>query len=403
MMKHAFWLAAVLGTVGLYGCSVLVSIPSSDLETGGGGNTPGGGATASGGVASEGGTSNAGDTSLTGGSQANGGTAATGGITSTDGTAAAGGTTSAGDAGVTGGDAGTGDSGVPPPEKMFFGNIPTSTNDVIRDDFATYWQQIVPENVGKWGLVQPNSQDQFDWTALDAMYKYANDHNLIFKQHNFFCGNQQPDWVNEANAAAAGEKWVKTFCERYPKTKLIDVVNEPSHDANTPRYINGMGGLGTTGYDWVITAYQWARKYCPNAILIVNDYNIIEYDKDHNTFMTMMQALLAAGAPIDAIGAEGHDVYLKTTDRVRLRINDLATLGLPVYITEYDINLADDTQQLNTMKDQIQMFWDDPNVKGFTYWGYIVGQTWRTNAGLVNSDGSFRPAMTWLQEFIHSR
>jgi endo-1,4-beta-xylanase len=401
MMKHAFWLAAVLGTVSLCGCSVLVSIPSSDLQTGGGGNTPGGGATASGGVASEGGTSNAGDATLTGGAQSTGGTAAAGGITSTDGTAAAGGITSAGDAGVTGADAGTGDAGVTPVK--FIGNIPSSNGDVVRDGFANYWNQIVPENVGKWGLVQSNSKDQFDWSALDALYKYANDHNLIFKQHNFFCGNQQPDWVTEANVAEAGEAWVKAFCQRYPKTKLIDVVNEPSH--YTPKYINGMGGSGTSGYDWVVTAYKWARKYCPNAELIINDYNILEYDNHHSKFMTMMQALLAAGAPIDAIGAEGHDTYLKNTDRVKLRLDDLTTTGLPVYITEYDINLADDTQQLNSMMEQIQMFWDDPNVKGITYWGYAIDSNyklWRDNTYLVNLDGTFRPAMTWLQEFIHS-
>jgi endo-1,4-beta-xylanase len=422
MIKHAFRLTAVFGAVGLCGCSVLVSIPSSDVETGAGGSIAGGG------------TSNAGDTTLTGGTQATAGTSANGassstagtvstggvtsnngtsatagspstgvgGVTSMGGTAAAGGVTSAG--GTEAPDASTvpGDSGTET-RKMFIGNIPSSTNDVVRDGFATYWGQIVPENVGKWGVVQPNSKDQFDWSALDAMYKYANEHNIIFKQHNFFCGNQQPTWVKVDNVAAAGEAWVKAFCERYPKTKLIDVVNEPSHF--TPGYVDGMGGLGATGYDWVITAYKWARKYCPNAILIINDFNIIEYDSHHDKFMAMMKAILAAGAPIDAIGAEGHDAYQKNTTRLMLRLDDLATTGLPVYITEYDINLAEDDLQLAALKEQVQAFWDDPNVKGLTYWGYAIDSNyslWREHTNLVNLDGTFRPSMTWLQDFIKS-
>ncbi len=74
--------------------------------------------------------------------------------------------------------------------------------------------------------------------------------------------------------------------------------------------------------------------------------------------------------------------------------------GLPVYITEYDINVADDTQQKNIMQDQFTMFWNDPNVNGITLWGYIVGATWETNTGLQQSNGTMRPAMTWLMQFL---
>ena len=74
--------------------------------------------------------------------------------------------------------------------------------------------------------------------------------------------------------------------------------------------------------------------------------------------------------------------------------------GLPVYITEYDIDLADDNQQRNVMESQITMFWNHSNVRGITLWGYIVGSTWRPNTGLMNSSGTMRPAMTWLTGFL---
>ena len=48
-----------------------------------------------------------------------------------------------------------------------------------------------------------------------------------------------------------------------------------------------------------------------------------------------------------------------------------SSTGLPVYISEYDIDLADDTQQKNVMQSQFTMFWNDDNVKGITIWGYL--------------------------------
>lgn len=39
-------------------------------------------------------------------------------------------------------------------------------------------------------------------------------------------------------------------------------------------------------------------------------------------------------------------------------------------------------------------------MKGVTLWGYQQNQIWRTNAYLLRSDGSERPAMTWLKGYI---
>ena len=82
-------------------------------------------------------------------------------------------------------------------------------------------------------------------------------------------------------------------------------------------------------------------------------------------------------------------------------IDSLASeTGLPVYITEFDINYADDMQQLQAMQSLFTMFWNDANVKGITIWGYVVGSTWEANTGLMTSAGTMRPAMTWLEDFL---
>jgi hypothetical protein len=74
--------------------------------------------------------------------------------------------------------------------------------------------------------------------------------------------------------------------------------------------------------------------------------------------------------------------------------------GSPFFITEYDIGYTDDTQQQKSIQDQFTMFWNHPKIVGITYWGYVVGSTWRTGTGLLNTNGTERPALTWLVDFV---
>ncbi len=319
-----------------------------------------------------------------GGSTARGGSTAGGGAT--------GGTTSAGGATST----------LPPGTaafpKKFVGNI--DTRGKILDDFKKYWDQFSPENAGKWGSVQGSNQTSFNWNSLDAMYKYANDNNIVFKQHCFVWGAQQPGWVTDSNGEAAVKNWMTNFCQRYPKVALIDVVNEPPPHT-TPKYKNGIGGDGSSGWDWIANAFKWARAACPNAVLILNDYNNSELSGDAKHTSDIANAIKKAGAPIDAVGCQTHGASSAPSSTLKGNIDTIVkNTGLPVYITEYDIAQADDQRQLTQYKDHFQMFMNHPDIKGVTLWGYIVGATWVNNTGIMQSSGTMRPAMTWLMDFL---
>jgi len=306
--------------------------------------------------------------------------------------------------GTTGGQGGAapsgGASGGKQWPKKFCGNI--TTGGQVRSDFNKYWNQITPENEGKWGSVE-GTKDKMSWGGLDRVHDYAKQNNIPFKQHNFVWGQQQPSWLNGMSAAdqkAQVEEWIRLFCERYPDTQMIDVVNEPPPHT-TPPYTAALGGAGSSGYDWIVQAFKWARQYCPNAILIMNDYNNVEQSGDLNHNIDIVNRIKSAGAPIDAVGAQSHGTANMTTSALEANINKMATsTGLPVLISEYDLNIADDNQQKNVMQSQFTMFWNDANVKGITIWGYIEGATWQTNTGLMSSSGAMRPAMTWLMSFL---
>lgn len=281
-----------------------------------------------------------------------------------------------------------------PPISKFVGNV--TTLGEVRPDFSTYWNQLTPENEGKWVSVEA-TRDEMDWTALDAAVQYAREHTIPFKQHTFVWGNQAPAWMEglpKKEQAAEVEEWIQSYCERYPDTAMIDVVNEPVHAP--PAYAEALGGAGRSGYDWVLWSFRTARRHCPRAQLILNDFDVLRFDTDK--FLDIARAVKRARL-LDAIGAQAHDIETEPIDELRDNLKKLASLGVPIYISEYDIDEYDDERQKAILAEQFPVFWETPAVAGITFWGYVHGATWKKQAGLLR-DGVPRPALTWLMEYL---
>lgn len=281
-----------------------------------------------------------------------------------------------------------------PPAK-FVGNITTGnsvdTNGLI---FSDYWDQITPENAGKWGSVQGTAESEFNWRALDAIYDYTEQNGIIFKEHTFVWGSQQPSGNLTQDHV---QTWMREFCARYPNTRLIDVVNEPPPHTE-PSYVDAIGGGTNEDWQWIVNAFTWAREACPNATLILNDYNNIEIGNQNQHFIDIVKVIQEAGAPIDAVGAQAHGLSGgNTANMISLLTKLHDDTGLPVYITEYDINQNDDATQRARFEEHFAFFLDTEWVRGVTVWGWIFGRTWVQSSGLIRNDAP-RPAMVWLME-----
>lgn len=278
----------------------------------------------------------------------------------------------------------------------FLGNVIAGS---VPSDYATYWNQVTPENSGKWESVE-GEKDNMNWNGLDLAYDYAKDKGFPFKQHTFVWGNQAPAWIGTLQPEEQKhevEEWIKAYCERYPETDFIDVVNEPLHAK--PTFAQALGGNGTTGWDWVIWSFQKAREYCPNAKLLLNDYSIINDNNQTNIYIGIINLLKERGL-IDGIGEQGHFFETTPLNTLKSNLTKLAGTGLPIYISEYDVNLSDDEDQQAKLEEQFTLFWTNPAVRGITLWGYKEGAIWRTDAYLLKSNGVKRPALNWLSSFV---
>jgi len=288
----------------------------------------------------------------------------------------------------------------------FLGNI--TTRNAVRTDFLKYWNQITGENESKWGSVE-GTRDKMNWGGVDNIAKYCKENNIPWKFHTLVWGSQYPSWMNsisEAEQLAEITEWMDEAAKKYPDVQMIDVINE-AYESNGGRHApppaslkNVLGGTGTSGFDWMITVFKMARQRWPKAVLIYNDYNTIEYNNEVTWQVKMANAMKAANAPMDAIGVQAHDAWKINTATVKSNIDKLAATGYPIIVSEYDIGESNDANQKKIMEEQFTMFWNHPKIVGVTYWGYVVGSTWRTGTGLLNTSGTERPALTWLVDFV---
>ena len=303
----------------------------------------------------------------------------------------------------------------------FVGNI--TTRGQVRSDFTQLWNQITAENECKWGSIN-TARGQFNWSGCDAAYNWAKQNGGHFKFHALVWGSQYPNWIKGKSASETKEiitEWFDAVAKHYPDLEMIDVVNEAIRTGNnnyhsdypSTNIIQALGG-DNGNYEFVAEAFRMARKRWPNAILIYNDYNTVQWQK--NEGIDLIQKLKKAGAPVDAYGLQAHDMQVSggqaggqggggsclNINTLKSTIEEIWTkTQIPLFISEYDIASNDDNDQKNCYSQQISYFMENEHIAGITIWGYIYGATWTSggNSGIIR-DGKDRPAMTWLKDYL---
>jgi endo-1,4-beta-xylanase len=289
----------------------------------------------------------------------------------------------------------------------FIGNIYSNTQI---NNFTKYWNQVTPENGGKWGSVE-STRDVMNWSELDAAYKLAKDNGFYYKHHVLIWGNQQPAWIEGLSTEEQKEEiveWFKAVAQRYPNIDAIEVVNEPVNDppvgGGNGNYLAALGGSGTTGYDWIINAFTMAREYFPKTKLMINEYGVENTPATLTKYLAIVKLLEDRGL-VDQVGFQAHAFSTTgTAASLKAFVDKLdAATKLPLYVTELDIDGPTDAQQLADYKKIFTVLWEHPAIQGITFWGWRPG-LWRNaqKAYIIDGSNVERPSLQWLRTFVES-
>ena len=291
-------------------------------------------------------------------------------------------------------------------QSKFLGNIwnGTDINSASRQQaFGQLWNQVTLENAAKWDAVEPQ-RDQMNFAATQAAYDWAKQNGGYYRHHVFVWGSQEPGWMNNLSQSEQRdeiEELIRVTCERFPEMDMIDVVNEPLSNQAPSSYAAALGG-GTNGnWAWIVQSFRWAREYCPNSLLGLNAYNIVNDARNRETYKNIINILKQENL-IDTVGVQFHhfSVNTMTAASTRSALDDLASLGLPIVVEEFD---AEDSNAAQKYREIFPAMWEHPAVIGVTIWGQRKNETWRQQyrMGVLNNDGSDAAEMDFLRSYFN--
>jgi endo-1,4-beta-xylanase len=240
------------------------------------------------------------------------------------------------------------------------------------------FNQISPENDLKWQLIHPREgASGYDFASADAFVNFGLSNNMYLVGHTLVWHSQTPNWVftgtnpppagasSTANAAATNragfgggfgryngprasreellqrmKDHIHTVVGRYKgKIKSWDVVNEAIADGTGTNVLRSSLWSEIIGPDFIAKAFQYAHEADPEAVLRYNDYGL-ENPAKRKKLITLIKSLQAEKVPVHAIGSQAHVNVSMTFETMDQALTEMGTLGLPIHITELDVNSA---------------------------------------------------------------
>ncbi len=177
-----------------------------------------------------------------------------------------------------------------------------------------------------------------------------------------------------------------------------DVVNEMMHERDYFKYMPE-----TEAAEW----FKVARETDPTTKLFINDYGMLNgrgSPAKIATYLETVKRLRDAGAPIDVMGIQGHvGRQVRTPVDVLSDLDLLATAGLELQITEFDVNTPDEQLQADYERDFLIALYSHKSVTGFTKWGFWQGRHWKPDAAMFRSDWSEKPSAKVWRELVRGK
>jgi endo-1,4-beta-xylanase len=254
----------------------------------------------------------------------------------------------------------------------------------VRSNF----QWAVMENESKWYANEP-SRSNVTYTTANSITNFCRTNGITLRGHTLF-------WAVDQNV----QSWVTNLSNADLRVHLTNRLNSAVNhfkgtfvhwDVNNEMLHGNYFGnrLGNWVNPWM---FQHARQLDPQVKLFVNDYNVVS-GNETAAYKQQIQALLASNAPVDGIGAQGHFDAVVDPQTTEARLDSLAELGLPIWITEYDSLNEDEQVRADNLEKLYRIAFSKPAVEGVLMWGFWAGSHWRgSNAAIVNLDWTINAA-----------
>jgi endo-1,4-beta-xylanase len=337
------------------------------------------------------------------------------------------------------------------------------------------FNQITAENDMKWQLIHPREgANGYEFGPADAFVNFGLSNRMEIAGHTLVWHSQTPNWVfagtnpppaatNSAVATPANanasltnrsgrgfgpgfgryngprasreellqrmREHIDTVVGRYKgKIKVWDVVNEAIADGNGTNILRNSLWSEIIGPDFIAKAFQYAHEADPDAILRYNDYGL-ENPAKRRKLIALIKSLQEQKVPIHVIGSQAHVNVSMTFENMDQALTEMKTLGLPIHITELDVNSAQGGQrdfgadiannatsaEGGLVSDADKKLADafagifraflkhGDSVKMVTFWGVNDAVSWRRQGRPLLFDGENKPKLAFDAVIVEAK
>ncbi|XP_076443038.1 anti-sigma-I factor RsgI6-like [Babylonia areolata] len=255
-----------------------------------------------------------------------------------------------------------------------------------RDFIHQHFNWAVPENALKWITIEPNrGQKNYD-LALNMIHGLRS-HGIKVRGHNLVWSVDQ--FV---------QGWLKGLYGDTLKAVVRDHIHEVMHktqglvehwDVNNEN-LHGrwyQNQLNDPSYN--LQLFRIAHGTDPAVKLFLNDYNVVANWGSTNDYLHQAQQFKSANVGLYGLGAQCHfgDEENPDTNGIKQRLDTLAGVGVPIWVTELDVMAQDENRRADFYERALRAMYGHPAVEGILFWGFWDQAHWRgEKAALVRGD-----------------
>jgi len=251
-----------------------------------------------------------------------------------------------------------------------------------------------------------------NYSVVDAMLQWTDEHQIPLRGHNIYWGVK--DFV---------QKWVQDLPDdelrEVLKNRGVDIGKRyagrfAEYDLNN-EMLHGNYYEQRLGKDITLQMARWVREGDPQAVLFLNDYDILTGARVDD-YVRQIRGFLDQGAPIGGIGAQGH-LHGDSFDAQVLRssLDKLAQFNLPIRVTEFNFpgqhskiyrdralvpTEEEEQAKARAIVDYYRICFAQERVEGILMWGFWAGDNWIPASSLYKRDWTPLPAAKAYRDLV---
>ncbi len=221
-------------------------------------------------------------------------------------------------------------------------------NPAYADLYRAHARILTTDVALKFDYIRWKGEDAWDFAEADRLLAFAGNNNMALRGHTLIWNENAPHWLKRRSRRDIEhilDQHIDRVVGRYAgKLHSWDVVNEPFWPGHGKK-----GGWRTgpwfeaMGPSYVKRAFLRTARADPAARLVLNEAHCERNDRVgkqiRKSLLRLVDELLDAGVPLDAVGLQGHLQPTKpwNDERFAAFLWKLHERGLNIYISEFDV------------------------------------------------------------------